>query len=87
MGVAFQTPLIFFLVSLLGLVSAGTLIRQWRVAVVGSAIAAALITPTIDPVNMFLVMAPLLALYTLEYCAGLLRTEVVRRGPPRLTFR
>ena len=66
MGVAFQTPLIFFLISLLGLVSAGTLVRQWRIAIVGASIAAALITPTIDPVNMFLVMAPLLALYALS---------------------
>ncbi len=66
MGAAFQTPLIFFLISLLGLVSAGTLIRQWRIAIVGASIAAAFITPTIDPVNMFLVMAPLLALYCLS---------------------
>ena len=66
MGVAFQTPLVFFLVSLLGLVSASTLIRQWRVAIVGASIAAALITPTIDPVNMFLVMTPLLTLYGLS---------------------
>ena len=66
MGVAFQTPLVFFLISLMGLVSAGTLIRQWRIAIVGASIAAALITPTIDPVNMFLVMAPLLALYCLS---------------------
>ncbi len=66
MGVAFQTPLVFFLISLLGLVSAETLVRQWRVAIVGASIAAALITPTIDPVNMFLVMAPLLALYCLS---------------------
>ena len=66
MGVAFQTPLVFFIVSLLGFVSAATLIRHWRVAVIGASIAAALITPTIDPVNMFLVMAPLLALYALS---------------------
>ncbi len=66
MGVAFQTPLIFFIISLLGLVSARTLIRQWRIAIVGASIAAALITPTIDPVNMFLVMAPLLTLYALS---------------------
>jgi sec-independent protein translocase protein TatC len=64
MGVAFETPLIFFVLSLLGIVSAGALINNWRVAVVGSAVAAALITPTVDPVNMFLVMGPLLALYT-----------------------
>ena len=66
MGVAFQTPLIFFLISLLGLVTARTLVRQWRVAIVGASIAAAFITPTIDPVNMFLVMAPLLTLYCLS---------------------
>lgn len=66
MGVAFQTPLVFFLVSLLGFLRAETLIQQWRIAVIGASIAAALITPTIDPVNMFLVMAPLLALYALS---------------------
>jgi sec-independent protein translocase protein TatC len=63
MGVAFQTPLVFFVVSLLGFVTPRTLIRNWRIAVVGAAGAAALITPTVDPVNMFLVMAPLLTLY------------------------
>lgn len=66
MGVAFQTPLIFFVLALLGIANARALLNNWRVAVVGSAVAAALITPTIDPVNMFLVMAPLLALYTLS---------------------
>lgn len=66
MGVAFETPLVFFVLSLLGLVSAGPLIRNWRIAIVGAAIAAAVITPTIDPVNMFLVMAPLLTLYLIS---------------------
>ncbi len=63
MGVAFETPLVFFVLSLFGVVSAGALARNWRVAVVGSAIAAAFITPTIDPVNMALVMGPLMVLY------------------------
>jgi sec-independent protein translocase protein TatC len=66
MGVAFETPLVFFVLSLLGVVQAGTLARNWRVAVVGASVAAALITPTIDPVNMFLVMGPLLTLYALS---------------------
>lgn len=66
MGVAFETPLVFFVLSLLGFVGASVLLRNWRIAVVGAAIAAALITPTIDPVNMFLVMAPLLGLYCLS---------------------
>lgn len=66
MGVAFETPLIFFVLSLLGLVSARMLIHNWRIAIIASSVAAALITPTIDPVNMFLVMAPLLTLYVLS---------------------
>ncbi len=66
MGAAFQTPLIFFVLSLLGQVTPGPLIRNWRIAVVGAAAASALITPTVDPVNMFLVMAPLLVLYLIS---------------------
>lgn len=66
MGVAFETPLLFFVVALLGFVQAKTLIKNWRIAVVGASVAAAVITPTIDPVNMFLVMGPLLALYALS---------------------
>lgn len=63
MGVAFETPLVFFVLSLFGLVTPGPLIKNWRIAIIGAAVAAAVITPTIDPVNMFLVMAPLMSLY------------------------
>ncbi len=66
MGVAFETPLVFFVLALLGIVSAGALLKNWRAAIVGAAIAAAFITPTVDPVNMMLVMGPLLALYALS---------------------
>ena len=66
MGAAFETPLVFFVLALLGLVSAGMLIRNWRIAIIVAAIAAAVITPTIDPVNMFLVMAPLMGLYLIS---------------------
>jgi sec-independent protein translocase protein TatC len=66
MGVAFETPLIFFVLSLMGLVSAGALAKNWRIAVIVSAVAAAIITPTVDPVNMFLVMGPLMSLYALS---------------------
>lgn len=66
MGVAFQTPLILFVLSLIGIVDAPGLRRAWRVAVVGAAAAAAFITPTVDPVNMMLVMAPLIGLYIIS---------------------
>lgn len=66
MGVAFETPLVFFVLSIFGVVAARQLIQNWRIAIVGSAIAAAVITPTVDPVNMGLVIVPLLALYLLS---------------------
>ncbi len=66
MGVAFETPLVFFVLSIFGVVTSRQLLRQWRIAVIGAAIAAAVITPTVDPVNMMLVMGPLMALYMLS---------------------
>jgi sec-independent protein translocase protein TatC len=65
-GLSFETPLIIFIMAKVGLVTPQFLIKQWRFAVVIIAIAAAFITPTVDPFNMALVMLPLLALYGLS---------------------
>lgn len=63
MGIAFEFPLIIFLLARLGIVRSEMLSNQWRLAVVIIAVLAALITPTVDPVNMSLVMGPLIILY------------------------
>ena len=65
-GVAFEMPLIIALLARIGIVTPQALRRGWRLAVVGIAVLAALITPTVDPVNMGIVMLPLLALYLLS---------------------
>jgi sec-independent protein translocase protein TatC len=65
-GVSFETPLVIFLLAKMHLVTAGALIRQWRIAIVVIAVLAAVITPTGDPVNMSILMAPLLALYLIS---------------------
>lgn len=65
-GVAFETPLVIALLARIGVVTPQQLIKAWRFAVVGIAVAAALITPTPDPVNMAIVMIPLLGLYGLS---------------------
>lgn len=62
-GVSFETPLILFILTKLGIVSPQFLLRQWRFAVIIIAIMSAMITPTVDPFNMALVMLPLFALY------------------------
>lgn len=78
MGVAFETPLIFFVLSILGFVTPRPLIKNWRIAVVGAAIAAAVITPTVDPVNMMLVMGPLMGLYLLSILLVTIGTRINR---------
>lgn len=65
-GILFQLPLVVYLIARLGLVRAETLLKQWRLAVIVIAIVAAMITPTIDPVNMAIVMGPLIILYFLS---------------------
>ena len=74
MGVGFQFPLVIFALAKLDVVSAKALAKGWRYGVVVIAILAAMITPTVDPVNMALLMVPLLVLYALSvffaYFAG-----------------
>jgi sec-independent protein translocase protein TatC len=65
-GVSFETPLIIFIMAKVGVVTPRFLAQQWRFAVVIIAIMAAMITPTVDPFNMALVMAPLMGLYGLS---------------------
>ena len=62
-GLIFELPLLMYILARLRIVTAKMLVKQWRVALIASAIVAALITPTADPVNMGLMMLPLFVLY------------------------
>jgi sec-independent protein translocase protein TatC len=62
-GVSFEMPLVMAVLARMGLVSGPALLRVWRQAFVVIAIVAAAITPTVDPVNMAIVMLPLIALF------------------------
>lgn len=77
-GMAFEFPLIIFGLAGLGLVRARFLLDQWRVAIILIAVAAAMITPTVDPVNMALVMGPMSILYFLSIGLAFL----AQRGRP-----
>jgi len=65
-GVCFELPLVVFFLAKMRIVNARLLLRVWRVAVVGIVIAAAVITPTVDPFNLMLVAVPLVVLYFLS---------------------
>jgi len=62
-GLFFEFPLVIYILTSIGLIKPQVLLQQWRLAIIIIAILAAIITPTIDPVNMGLVMLPMTLLY------------------------
>ncbi|RDX71824.1 Sec-independent protein translocase protein TATC, chloroplastic [Mucuna pruriens] len=62
-GISFQVPVIQFLLGQLGLVSGDQMLSIWRYVVVGAVVAAAVVTPSTDPLTQVLLAAPLLGLY------------------------
>ncbi len=71
-GVSFQTPIVIFILAKVGLVTPIFLARNWRFAIVIVAVISAVITPTVDPFNMALLMLPLLGLYGLSILLAML---------------
>ncbi len=74
-GLVFQLPIVMLLLSLVGLVSPRTFLRQWRYAIVLIFVAAAIFTPP-DPVSQVLMAVPLCVLYI---GSALVSLAVVRR--------
>jgi len=71
-GLSFETPLIFFILAKIGLVNAKQLAKGWQIAIVVISVIAAVITPTVDPINMLLFMIPLFLLYLLSILLAVL---------------
>lgn len=63
LGFVFQIPTITYFLARMGLVTAGTLLRIWRYAVIVIFIVAAVVSPTADIPNMLVFAAPMIALY------------------------
>jgi sec-independent protein translocase protein TatC len=63
LGIFFEFPLVIYILTSIGFVKPAVLAKQWRLAIVIISVLAAVVTPTIDPVNMALVMLPMSLLY------------------------
>ncbi len=74
-GVIFETPVIVFLISVLGLVHPKTLARYRKYVLLVSFIIAAILTPTPDAVNQTIMALPMYILYE----AGVLAARIVVR--------
>jgi sec-independent protein translocase protein TatC len=66
MGVIFEIPILVFFLSLMGIVSAGFMWKNFRYAILVIFIIAAIITPTTDILNMCIFAAPMIGLYALS---------------------
>jgi sec-independent protein translocase protein TatC len=62
-GIVFEVPVILAFLSLIGLVTAEGLAKYRRFAIIGNVIAAAIITPTGDPINLALMALPMILFY------------------------
>jgi sec-independent protein translocase protein TatC len=81
-GLFFEFPLVVYILTSMGLVKPGILAQHWRIAIIIIAIMAAAITPTIDPVNMGLVMLPMSLLYFISIGLSYLAYAGRRRRMP-----
>jgi sec-independent protein translocase protein TatC len=71
-GALFEFPLLAYILTVMKILSPSVLLKNWRIAVVVISVLSAIITPTIDPINMLLVMVPLMLLYGLSILLSLL---------------
>lgn len=66
MGLIFQMPAITYVLARIGLISAGMLVKSWKIAIVVILIVAAVVSPTGDIPNMMLFAAPMMVLYVVS---------------------
>jgi sec-independent protein translocase protein TatC len=82
-GIGFLSPVLIVFLQLVGVVQPATLLRQWRVAIMVIFVAAAVITPSGDPVSLLALGLPMTILYVVAILIGWL--VVRRRGTARGT--
>jgi sec-independent protein translocase protein TatC len=79
LGVIFQMPTVVFFLAKMKMVTARFLVKQFKYALLLFFIAAAVITPTGDPVNMTIFAAPMVVLYGMSiliaWIVGLTRAK------------
>ncbi|MGE0404850.1 MAG: twin-arginine translocase subunit TatC [Candidatus Korobacteraceae bacterium] len=66
LGIVFELPILVFFLSIMGVITAGWMWRNFRYSFLAIFIASAIITPTSDIMNLCIFAAPMLALYILS---------------------
>jgi sec-independent protein translocase protein TatC len=76
-GLVFELPLVVMGLAKIGVVDSRRLIRWWRYAIILAFVAAAIVTPSVDPVTQSLVAGPMIALYIV----GIVLAKLVEGRP------
>jgi len=76
-GLVFELPLVVMGMAKLGVVNSRKLLGWWRHAIIVAFVAAAIVTPSIDPVTQSLVAGPIIVLYF----AGIGLAKLVEGNP------
>jgi sec-independent protein translocase protein TatC len=63
LGITFQIPAVIFVLSRVGLVTAGMLVRYFKHALLACVVLSAILTPTTDFGNMLVIAGPMILLY------------------------
>lgn len=66
MGLIFQMPAIAYVLARIGIITAGFMLRSWKIALVIILIVAAVVSPTGDIPNMMLFATPMMGLYVVS---------------------
>ncbi|HJP41085.1 MAG TPA: twin-arginine translocase subunit TatC [Dehalococcoidia bacterium] len=82
-GLSFELPMVIALLARLGMVRARQLLGFWRYAIVLVFLAAAIVTPTPDPLTQSLVAGPLLILYGVGILFALVLQPPAKPEPAR----
>jgi sec-independent protein translocase protein TatC len=77
-GIVFEVPVVIAFLSMVGLVSAEFLAKHRRYAILINVVAAAIITPTGDPLNLALMAVPMIVFYEV----GILLARILGKKSP-----
>ena len=78
-GIAFVLPVFIVLLNFAGVISAPSIIKSWRVAILVIILFTAIATPAADVVSMFLLAIPMVVLYFAAYGVAVLHDRRAAR--------
>lgn len=79
MGIAFVLPVVVVLLNVIGVLPGATVLRGWRVVLIGIVLFCAVATPAADVTSMFLLAVPLAVLFAAAAGVALLHDRAVAR--------